>query len=1048
MTDIQKQPKLATKEQLRLAELLIQPGRQTLNTTDDAASQKRLKKVIELTNCTASAAEVALIDTEGSVEAAVALLLDKPDELVLWSQQGAKARNRAVKPSTGAMNSTGQQQFSRAVTTSYSGSQRRGDSQRGENRFRRDGQNSFEGKQGQTAGIRQKRTPSNRNGEQQANGHSDRAKSHERFGDKPFKPRGDRVNASGGVAGGYRRRNDFNSTGKVDAPPKTPTQNNATTGAAGAGWNANDNNFGEWNNGKSDDRANDANFPIGTFTSGEDAQKPAKGRSAPSSKNDEWKSGPRVFMPSTLQSASTANNSIITSSSMAQPPATNTSSWPSLDHNSTLAHGTSANASLDIDQPPKPKTFASVAASKKMQPPPPQPPPMMIMQQFTDIKTSSDAMGESSRVNQQQNRQSIQQQQPAENESMLLDAKAPSGNCPSENTWSTAVDWGVPISPRLNNGQTVSNSNQLPHSESSTASTMAPADSFGSSAAHSITVNQEYTNQLKSAIGLIQTQQQNSHQQQQSPQINQQQHLTSQNSNIAQSKRISTASSVEFFQQQMSQMHDTLAADASDFDKKVEFATGDLPPSDVANIASSYQFGFQFDAKNGIPSATPMNDAWSAKHISSVDMDRSMLKNSTAANVLSTMTNIPTTSSSVTAHFSTSIHPQHQSHDYRSQQQQQHRNASQPGNAGSAALSFTDTASVNYPPANNSNSGMAMSNAPSSLAPSTGASQTMQQQSHQQLSKTTTSYYTAANQSQQQQMHPSMMAAAAAAAAAGVSIQQQQSATHMPPPLTHHLQQHQPPQTIYHHHQTSTAPPPPASAVAQFPSYNMPYMYSPVAAQTLPGASAEIDRFLLQQYGPYRGLDMQLGAMTIGPPTTLAPSHRNQLDSYMDNKFGQQQQTVNQQGQLSQNPVTLAQQQRAGPPVPGDAAAAAAMFGGHVAPPPGFGMPTPPAQASYMPQPANLQSLFQMPTYHPQMSYQHQFMMPNANCLPQRPTAQTSPPEGNGGGPRHGDVQNYGGADSINEQQHSGGPTGGGGTGGHQSYVNKFVNNSTYRPYM
>jgi len=45
MTDIQKQPKLATKEQLRLAELLIQPGRQTLSTTDDAASQKRLKKV-------------------------------------------------------------------------------------------------------------------------------------------------------------------------------------------------------------------------------------------------------------------------------------------------------------------------------------------------------------------------------------------------------------------------------------------------------------------------------------------------------------------------------------------------------------------------------------------------------------------------------------------------------------------------------------------------------------------------------------------------------------------------------------------------------------------------------------------------------------------------------------------------------------------------------------------------------------------------------------------------------------------------------------------
>lgn len=71
---------------------------------------------------------------------------------------------------------------------------------------------------------------------------------------------------------------------------------------------------------------------------------------------------------------------------------------------------------------------------------------------------------------------------------------------------------------------------------------------------------------------------------------------------------------------------------------------------------------------------------------------------------------------------------------------------------------------------------------------------------------------------------------------------------------------------------------------------------------------------------------------------------------------------ANQQGQFSNNPVTAAQQQRAGPPVQADAAvAAAAIFGGgHVAPPPGFGMPTPPAQASYMPQPANLQSLFQV----------------------------------------------------------------------------------------
>lgn len=104
-------------------------------------------------------------------------------------------------------------------------------------------------------------------------------------------------------------------------------------------------------------------------------------------------------MPSTLQSANTANNSIITSS-VAQAPATNTSSWPSLEHNSNnLNHGTTANTSLDIQQPPKPKTFASVAASKKTQPPPPLPPPMMVMQQFNDIKPSSNAVYESSQVN-------------------------------------------------------------------------------------------------------------------------------------------------------------------------------------------------------------------------------------------------------------------------------------------------------------------------------------------------------------------------------------------------------------------------------------------------------------------------------------------------------------------------------------------------------------------------------------------------------------------------------------------------------------------------
>lgn len=70
-----------------------------------------------------------------------------------------------------------------------------------------------------------------------------------------------------------------------------------------------------------------------------------------------------------------------------------------------------------------------------------------------------------------------------------------------------------------------------------------------------------------------------------------------------------------------------------------------------------------------------------------------MLKDSTAANVLSTMTSIPTTSSNITAQFSTSIHApaQHPSqNDYRSQQQQQllQRNQLNVGNVvGSAALS-------------------------------------------------------------------------------------------------------------------------------------------------------------------------------------------------------------------------------------------------------------------------------------------------------------------------------------------------------------------------
>jgi hypothetical protein len=58
-----------------------------------------------------------------------------------------------------------------------------------------------------------------------------------------------------------------------------------------------------------------------------------------------------------------------------------------------------------------------------------------------------------------------------------------------------------------------------------------------------------------------------------------------------------------------------------------------------------------------------------------------------------------------------------------------------------------------------------------------------------------------------------------------------------------------------------------------------------------------------------------------------------------------------------QHGQSAAQQQQRGPGQPD----ASAMYsqGGHVAPPPGFGIPTG-AQPTYMAQPANLQSLFQV----------------------------------------------------------------------------------------
>jgi hypothetical protein len=60
------------------------------------------------------------MDSEGIVEAAVALLLDKPDELVLWSQQG-KIKKSKSSMATSNTAGTGKQGFG----------PRRGESQRG-----------------------------------------------------------------------------------------------------------------------------------------------------------------------------------------------------------------------------------------------------------------------------------------------------------------------------------------------------------------------------------------------------------------------------------------------------------------------------------------------------------------------------------------------------------------------------------------------------------------------------------------------------------------------------------------------------------------------------------------------------------------------------------------------------------------------------------------------------------------------------------------------------------------------------------------------------
>lgn len=911
---------MATKEQMRLATELITNREVKTANEEPAVSLKRVNKVAELTQCSPSAAEVALIDCEGSIEGAVALLLDKPQELVLWSQQG-----KTRKPKSTSVPATN------APSKNTQGPGRRGESQSQRGRFRRDGtgaagdgaeHNTGDEKQATFQQGRPKRTLSNKD----QNGHFDRTKSHERFG-----PRGGGPSRSGGP-----RRYPGKTNGEPDKKEATAMEDN-TGGDWGSnnGWSSGNaptawgEEAGSWQNKKN---AGKDTFPaIGTYIA--DSTKTHQNE-----KDDEWKNGPRVFMPSTATNVAPtvapSNGGNVSSNVNA------TTSWPSLDNNA----GAASNADPSAQQQ-KPKTFASVAATKKAPPPPPELPPIPKTQSsaneaaFTEYKPSID---------QQQTSQEA------------LDMKNADDSVPQ---WTSSVDWGTAA-------QTPPPAEPSPILRQAEAPALSH-ETFGTSA-HSLSVNQEYTDHLKSAIGLMQLGQ----------------------SPTAAAAPISSPSAANYYQQQISQQ--SVDNDSFEPDKKVEFATGDLPPP-VTNT-TSYQFGFQFNPSEGIASSAPLNDPWAKQHISSVELDRSMLKNS-ATSVL-TMTSIPTTSSNVSAHYSTS-----------GQQQNDYQRGSSMNTSG-AGLTLTDTVSVNFPPGNGG-----MGNVSAAMAPP------------------------ATGQQQQQQAKPMYTAATNPSMVGPTPQQQQQHIQHLQQQQQQQQQQqHQQQAAMYH--QTSAAT---AAVPHQFTNYNMPYMYSPVAAApTLPGTTAEIDRYLLQQYGhqPYTSLDVQLGAMSMGPPTTMA--HRNPLESFMDNKYGppQQQQSVN---QGNTGAIQQSNQQQRGP---GQSDATMFGGGGHVAPPPGFGMPTAPAQASYMPQPANLQSLFQMPTYHhPQLNYQqHHFMMPNANRMPtsQRPT-QTSPPEGNGHQRRHDrgtDSQGYGGGGGGNDSnEHS---TGGGGP---QSYVN--VNNfSKYRPYM
>uniref|UniRef100_A0A914I870 LITAF domain-containing protein n=1 Tax=Globodera rostochiensis TaxID=31243 RepID=A0A914I870_GLORO len=855
--ELQKQPVLATKEQLRLAEL-TQTGNDVTTAHDDIALQKRVKKVIELTRCTQSQAEVALIDGEGNVEDAVSRLLDNPEELVLWSQQG---KNKKPKVATSLVAS----EFKVGQGTHG----RRADSQRG--RPRQDGmgqQNSGNGGQKQYQPVHS-RSSTRSTQPKEPNGPSEGPKT-----------RSERQGFKGQVrtftGGAFRRER-----GTKDQSTKPDATNNGNEGAHKGdvqGWTkeGGTGNVGwgdskGWDDEKKGGDGGDSGFS--TVEASYAADTPGQ------NKDDEWKNGPRVFMPSSTAATVTETSPNNTAKS--------TSHWPVLDNFAP------SEAVETIQQ--KPKTFAAVAAAKKPQPTTMMPTPEELISTSPSIVFQKES--------------SI----PKVSDEPVVE-------------WSSSIDWGNSMSPQ----PAADRSEFTQHPPDQSASTSTSNIVFGTVPVHSMgtNVNQEYTDQLKSAIGLM---------------TGSQHQIGSGITHQPASASNSCELAADYIQQHNHLQHMALN-NTMEMDQSRE------------------KFGFHFNSAKG------NENSWGhQQHISSPD--RSVLKNSTGT-MLSTMTSIPTTSSSVSVHFNAT--------SQQAQAIEAHQRISNGATRSGNPLSFSDPASVNFPPsAGQPGGGSVVGHViPSSFAvqpsdPTPAAHQ--QQQLHPQNKQM---YTPSAN--------PTMITA--------------------PPTMQQHLQQQQQQaQTIFH--QTSAA-----TAVPQFPNYNMPYMYSPVAAApALPAPNTELDRFLIQQYGPpYSQLDLQMGAMSIGPATTLAHNHhRATLDSYMENKFGQQQQNVNQAGNNGPYQQSQQSQQQRGLV---QSEQTAALLGGppsHVGPPPGFGMPTAPAQPSYV-QPANIHSLFQMPTYpHP---YQHpQYMMSNANRLQtaQRP-AQTSPPEGNVSNQRRGGTDSQG----------------------------------------